>query len=86
MDSARREVEEALELPADTLGVLGGLLERQQVALLALAARIADEPGAAADQRDRPVAVALQAGEAHDGEQRAGVQARRGRDRSRCRR
>ena len=46
---------------------------------LALAARIADESGAAADERDRRVAEALQPRQAHDRQQRPDVQARRGR-------
>ena len=55
------------------------ILDRQQRALLALAARIADHPGAAADEGDRRVAEALQPRQRHDRQQRADVQARRGR-------
>ena len=53
-------------------------LDRQQRALLALAARIADQAGAAADQRDRRVAEPLQPRQRHDRQQRSDVQARRG--------
>ncbi len=53
------------------------LLGRQQQALLRLAARIADHAGAAADDRDRRVAEALQPRQPHHREQRADVQARR---------
>ena len=56
------------------------LLERQQVALLALAARIADEPGAAADERNRPCGrKRCSRARPMIGEQRPDVQARRGR-------
>ena len=82
---ARVEVEEPLELRAHAGDVGLDLLGRQQIALLRLAARIADHAGAAADERDRRVAEPLQAREAHHGEQVADVQARRRRDRSRCR-
>ena len=46
------EVEKPLELPANPLRVVLDLLEGQQRSLLALSARIADETGAAADERD----------------------------------
>ena len=70
------EVEEPLELRANALRVGVDLLERQQRSLLALAARIADEPGAAADQSDRRVSRTLQPRERHHRQQRADVQAR----------
>ena len=44
-------------MPAD---VLLDALRRQQLAFGRLAARIANEPGAAADDRDRRMAVPLQ--------------------------
>ena len=53
------------------------LLARQQRALLRLAARIADHAGAAADDRDRRVAEALQPRQRHHRQQDADVQARR---------
>ena len=52
---------------------------REQPPLLRLAARIADQAGAAADDRDRRVTESLQPRESHDGQQRADVQAGRGR-------
>ena len=51
----------------------------RRVPLLRLAAGIADEAGAAADERDRRVTEPLQPREAHHRQQDADVQARRGR-------
>ena len=76
---ARVEVEEPRELSADAGDVRVDLLGRQQHPLLRLAARIADHPGAAADDRNRPVSESLQARERHHRQQAADVQTRRGR-------
>ena len=52
-------------------------LRRQQLALVVAEGRIADHRGAAAHQRDRPVAGLLQPVEHRDGDQIADVQAGR---------
>src|SRR5581483_2130141 len=65
------------ELTPDPGDVFVDLLARQQLPLLGLAARVADHSGAAPDDRDRRVAEPLHPREAHDGEQRSDVQARR---------
>ena len=75
----RVEIEESLELRADAGDVRLDLLGDEQHALLRLAARIADHAGAAADQRDRRMAGALQARQRHHRQQRPDVQARGGR-------
>ena len=75
----RVEIEKARHLLADAFDVLLDLLGRQQLTLGRLAARIADETGAAADEADRRVAGALQVREHHHDEQRSDVKARRGR-------
>ena len=80
------EVEEALELRAQRSSPLGDDVVRVQRALGGLAARVADQPGAAADEGDRPVAGALEALQqptAAGGYRRAGC---RRSGRSRCRR
>ncbi len=74
---ARVEIEKARKLRADALDVRLHLLRRQELTLDRLAAGIADEPGAAADEGDRRVAVALHVRERHHDEQRPDVQARR---------
>ncbi len=71
------EVEETLELRAHAGDVERDLFGGEQIALLRLAARIADHAGAAADDGDGRVAEPLQAREPHHGEQVAHVQARR---------
>ena len=68
------EIEEPLELTPDADDVGLDLLDGEQRPLLRLAARVSDHAGAAADDRDRGVTEPLQAGEAHHGEQRSGVQ------------
>jgi hypothetical protein len=72
---ARAEIEEPLQLGADAGDVPLDLLAREQDALLGFAARIADHPGAAADDRDRRVAESLQPRKPHHREQRADVEA-----------
>ncbi len=54
-----REVEEALELLADARDVSLELLVGEQITLGALAGRVADHAGSAADEHDRLVTVAL---------------------------
>ena len=81
------EVEEALQLRAharERCASTSSIVSSVRSWLLPLG--IADEPGAAADQRDRRVAGPLQARQRHDREQRADVQARRPSGRSRHRR
>jgi hypothetical protein len=73
----RAEIEEAFELRPHAGDIDTDLFGRQEIPLLRLAARIADHPGAAADERDRRVTELLEAGQAHHGEQVADVQARR---------
>ena len=74
-----REVDEARQLPADGLGVRRHLFARHHAAQLGFSGRVADQAGAAADQRHRAVAGALQVNERHDRHQAADVQARGGR-------
>jgi hypothetical protein len=71
----RVEVEVAPELRADAAEVAVEHLAREQLALLLLAARVADEPGAAADDGDGPVPRALEPHEVDDLQQAAGVEA-----------
>src|SRR5260221_664081 len=61
----------------DAVVIRVDLIEREQRALLRLAAGIADHAGAAAGNRNRRVAVALQARQSHKAEQITDVQARR---------
>ena len=56
---------------------VGDLIDREQCTLVGLAARIADEAGAAAHQGDWGVAESLQPDQAHDRQQGAHVQTRR---------
>jgi hypothetical protein len=56
--------------------VLVHLIGREEHALLRLAARVADQPGAAADQGNRRVAGPLQPRERHDRQKRPDVQTR----------
>ena len=67
------------ELGLDALEVLLDLLLGEELPLLGLAAGIADEAGAPADERDGGVAEALQARQGHDRQHGAHVQAGRGR-------
>ena len=71
------EVEKSLELPLDAGDVLVELLAREQLALLRLAAGIANHAGAAADDGDRMVPESLQARQPHHRQQRADMEARR---------
>ncbi len=57
------EIEELGELPLDRFHVRGNLLLAQQRTFLRLATWIADQTGAAAGQRNRNVAPALEAGQ-----------------------
>ena len=61
---AALEVEEPLELRADAGDVGLDLLGGEQQPLLRLAARIADHPGAAADERNRACGRTAAAGRA----------------------
>ena len=70
------EVEESRELLTDPVDVRLDLLERQQDPLLRFPARIANHPGAAADNRDRRMAETLEPGKRHDLEQRPDMEAR----------
>ena len=73
------EVQEALHLIALPLEVLPDLLAREQGALAALAARVADQAGAAAHQDDRLVPGELEVPQQHQRHQVAELQAGRGR-------
>ena len=73
-----REVEEPLQLPADPRHVRGERLAVQEVPLARPARRVADHPRPAADERDRPAAVALQAQQPEDRDQVADVERRPG--------
>ena len=77
---------EPRELHPDTLQIRLKILAREQGALLGLAAWVADEAGAAAGDRDRPMAVALHPDEHHDAQEVADVQAVGRWVESRCRR
>ena len=67
------------ELTPDAGDVLVDLCARQQLSLHRLATRVANHPGAAANDRDRRMAEALQPGETHDRQQRSDMKARCGR-------
>ncbi len=69
------EVQKRLHLFLDALDVGVDLLARLQRPLGALAARVADQTGAAADERDGRVTCALQSRESHQRQQRAHVEA-----------
>src|SRR5439155_60092 len=73
------EVEEPRHLVALALQVLADLLLREQRSLAALAARIADQAGAAAHQHDGLVAGELEVPQQHDRHEIAELQAGRGR-------
>ncbi len=73
------EVEEALELGPDRGGVGDDHLAGQQVALGRGARRVADHPRAAADERHRPAAVALEMEQPEDRHEVADVERRPGR-------
>src|SRR5438093_177434 len=73
------EVEERSYLLLEPLGPLGDLLLGIQGALPRLAARIADEAGAAADEHDRPVAGQLHAAQWQERQQTPDLQAVGGR-------
>ncbi len=74
-----REVEEALELLADTGDVRIELVVAEQIALDALAGRVADHAGRSADEHDRLVTRALQSRLHDQRHEVADVQARGGR-------
>src|SRR5205814_1929371 len=81
VDDARRvarrvEIEEPLELRADAFQVGVNLFDGEQRPFLRLSAGIADQSGAAADERDRGMSGALQAREEENRQQRSDVQAR----------
>ena len=73
------EVEEVGELRLDGREVFGHLLERQQIALLALSRRVADQAGSGARDRDRPVPEALHPRQPHQRDQVSDVKAVGGR-------
>ena len=75
----RVEVQKPRELRSDALQVRLKALAREQRTLLGLAARVTDEAGAAASDRDRPMAVPLHPDEHHDAQEVADVQAVGGR-------
>ena len=70
------EVEESCELLTDPVEVRLDLLGRQQDPLLRFPARIANHPGAAADNRDRRMAETLEPGKRHHLKQRPDMEAR----------
>ena len=70
------EVEKAGQLPMNCLGVGSHRVIVEQDTLLRLAARITDQAGTAADQRDRPMSGQLQPSQRQDGQQRADVKTR----------
>ncbi len=72
------EIEKAFELPPDALRIGLDLLERQQISLGTLAARITDEAGTAADQCDGRMTGPLQPRKVHERHQVADVKARGG--------
>ncbi len=73
------EGQEALEDPANAGDVRGDLLVGQKPSALVLACRIPDLGRPAAHEHDRPVPRLLEAAKKHDLDERADVQARRGR-------
>ena len=73
--SALVEVEELAQLGPDALEVALDGLEGEQLALVLLAAGVADHAGAAAGQRDGPVPGLLEAAERAELEQAAHVEA-----------
>ena len=74
-----REVEEPLELGPDRGDVRRERLAVEQVPLGRRARRVADHPGPAADERDRPAAVALELEQPEDRDEVADVERRPGR-------
>jgi hypothetical protein len=75
VDQSRRrrdalEIEEARQLRTDTLDVCLHLIRGQQRALSRFETRISDQSRAAADERDRCMAGALQMRQHHDDQQR----------------
>ena len=76
---AGREVEEPLELAADRRDVGLERLAIEQVPLGRAPRRVADHPGPAADQRDRPAPEPLQPEQPEDRDQVADVERVRGR-------
>ena len=73
------EVEELRHLPADALDPVGDDLLGVERALGALAARVADQPGGAADEAERPVAGLLEPAQGEQLDEVADVQRGRGR-------
>ena len=73
------EIEERAHLALEPLRPLGDLLFRIQRALTGLAARVADEAGAPADEHDRPVSGQLQAAQRQQRQEAADVEAVGGR-------
>ena len=71
------KVEKVLKLWANARHMHVDLLRREQIALLRLAARIADHAGSAADHRNRGVPGALHARKPHQGQHVSDVQTRR---------
>ena len=71
------EIEESRQLVADRRRVGGDRVRGRQRPLAGPAARVADEPRAAAHQHHRPMSGALQVHESHHRHQVADVQARR---------
>ena len=76
---ARPEVDEALELRLDALGVVRDRLGGLELALAGLARGVADEAGRAADEGDHLVPGHLEALEHHDGYEVSRLEAPRGR-------
>ncbi len=74
-----REIQEALQLAADGLRVCRQRLAVQEVPLGGGPRRVADHPRPAADQRDRPPAVALKLEQPEDRHEVADVERRSGR-------
>src|SRR5207302_6748713 len=79
-DSALRpsEVEELLELRADSGKIQRNLVGREHLAFRGLPARIADEPGSTADDGNRSVTGSLKSHEVEHLQKTADVQAGRG--------
>jgi len=71
----RVEVDEAREVLFNADEVALDLFRAEEIALFGFSGRIADETGGAADERDDPVARALQMGQRHDGHKVTGLQA-----------
>ena len=85
LGAAGPEVEKALQLLGLPLDALGYQLGCGELALARPPARVTDQPGSAADQRERPVSGLLEAAQQHHRNQVADVQRVCGRDRTRHR-